>query len=95
MGLRPVSVDCTMGELLQITVEAAVFCTKLEKNTGIGDGGLNLEPVAHNAWVSQEGGTLGSIITSYALIIEIVESSTEGGALVENALPRQTSLKTF
>ena len=59
------------------------------------DGGLDLQPVAHDAWVGHQPRNILGAIAGDALGVELVEGVAEVLALPEDGEPRQAGLEAF
>ena len=75
--------------------EAAGVAPRLQEGAGVGDGGLNLQAVAHDAAVRQEPPDLPGIVSRDLLRIKIVECPTVVLTLRKHDGPAQARLCAF
>src|SRR5262245_40510564 len=71
------------------------FLLQLQQRLGVGDGGLHLEAVAHNAGICHQPGDILVRVADDARGVEAVERPAEILALLEDGEPRQARLEAL
>src|SRR5262245_36101200 len=80
------------NEVPEIAREVLVF-RKLEIGLRIGDAGLDLEPVAHDAFVLHQALQLAGIGARPDLRLQTLEGLADGSALAQDCNPRKSGLE--
>ncbi len=83
-----------IGELPEEVIEAAEFFPELEVGLGVGDSGLDFEPVADDAGVGEELFDLLWGVTGNAFGVEVVERLPVAIAFLEDGEPAESGLGT-
>ena len=81
-----------VGEAPDVCVEAAVAGLNLHKCPGIGNGGFDLQAVAHDPGVAHQLLLFFPVVPGNFVCIKIVECLAITLALVEDSQPVQASL---
>src|SRR3989442_920158 len=75
--------------------EAAAFLLHREKAARIGNGGIDLRPVAHDAGVRQEPPFVSCVVTGYSFRVKAMQCPAVVLSLGEDGVPRKPGLRAF
>ena len=91
----PVDLRAPVEEAPQERRQGCVRCCELQQRARVVDGGLDLEPVAHDAGIGHQAGDVLGAVAGDALGVEAVEGAAEILALLQDRQPRQAGLEAF
>jgi len=83
------------GESPNVVVERAELFLKVQKSLGIPYGGGDLQPVADDAWITQQALHPAAVVAGDACSIESVEGSAVVFSLLQDRVPAQAGLGAF
>src|SRR5438552_4868743 len=75
--------------------EAAAFLLHREKAARVGNGRIDLRPVAHDAGVCQESPFVSCVVTGYPFRVEAMQCPAVALSLREDGVPRKPGLRAF
>ncbi len=84
-----------VAKMPNVTIERAEFLLNFEEDLRILHGCSNFLPIAHDGGIVTENIDFCVVVGSHGGTIEPIERSPKSLAFVQNALPRQSRLKTL
>jgi len=91
----PIDHGFAICELPDVGIKAAELMLNINERPGIGNGGFDLEPVADNAWIIQQGVYFACVIAGNFFHIKISEQFAVIFTLSKDGRPAQTGLCAF
>ncbi len=82
-------------ELPDVIAEGAGAVAQLEVAARVGDEGVHLEPISHDAGIAQQALALYGIVAGHRFSIEVVERGTIARALAQDGEPAQARLRAL
>ena len=96
LEIRPAVLDgLAADEIPNEIVEGAEFFLNLQEGFGVGDGGLDFEPIADDAGILEQDADFLGVVASDFGGIEATEEFAVTFALLENGVPAEASLSAF
>ncbi len=92
---RPAAQHLAVRELPDVIAEGAGAVAQLEVAARVGDEGVHLEPISHDAGIAQQALALYGIVAGHRFSIEVVERGTIARALAQDGEPAQARLRAL
>ena len=91
----PIDHGFAICELPDVGIKTAELMLDFNERPGIGNGGFDLEPVADNAWIIQQGLYFAFVIAGNYFYIKISEQLAVVFTLFKDGCPAQAGLRAF